>query len=56
MEDISKSNSNKKILFWIDVDSLFLFIAHVFNNKTNSELYAIYDIPDKTKQFFILKL
>ena len=52
MEHISKSNPNKKLLFWISVDSLFLFIAHVFNNKTNHELYSIFDIPDKTKKFF----
>tara|TARA_Y100001936_G_C16089665_1_gene684919 strand:+ start:1685 stop:3196 length:1512 start_codon:yes stop_codon:yes gene_type:complete len=52
MEHTLDNNLNKKILFWIDVDSLFLLIAHIFNSKTNSELYSIYDVPDKTKNFF----
>tara|TARA_B110000014_G_C20098316_1_gene576055 strand:+ start:364 stop:1881 length:1518 start_codon:yes stop_codon:yes gene_type:complete len=52
MQEKFDINSNKKILFWIDVDSLFLFIAHVFQNKTNSQLYSIYDVPDKTQNFF----
>jgi len=52
MQDKIEISMNKKILFWVDVDSLFLFIAHVFNNNTNAQLYSIYDVPDKTKKFF----
>jgi len=41
----------KKILFWID-DILHFGIAKFFSNKPDFDLFAIYDITHKQKQFF----
>ena len=43
---------NEKILFWIDIEFLYFFIAKKLSEKENFDLYAIFDVNNKAKEFF----
>ena len=43
----------KKLLFWIDQDFTHFGIARFMQEKHDYEMYAIYDVYERTKKFFV---
>ncbi len=41
-----------RLFFWLDTEFLYFCLAYHFQNSTNSELFAIIDVPNNPKKFF----
>ena len=42
-----------KIIFWLNADFTIFAVAREIQKKYNADFYAIVDITDKPKEFFI---
>ena len=45
-------SNNLKLLFWTDSFLLHYCLAHTIQQKTNHEIYGIFDVPNRLKSFF----
>ena len=45
-----------KIIFWLDSNFVHFGLAEALKRKTNDELYAIFDITDEPKNFYLQRL
>ena len=45
-------SANPRLLFWTDAFLLHYCLAHTIQQKTNYEIYGIFDTPNRLKSFF----
>ena len=44
---------DKKIIFWLDAELTSFCLAYFLQQKLNAEFYAIIDVTNKPKEFFL---